>query len=606
MRLLLGRTALRINTRYITCSAIISVILIFTIFHSSGSETSRSYSFSLHPLDFQSETSSEVWTQRAHAVKDAFLHAYRGYEKHAFPHDELKPVSNGSIDNFNGWGVTIIDSLDTMVLMGLTDEIQRAIPIVERTDFSLKLVSSGPNGIISQDAYAPFFETVIRYLGGLLSAYALTQESIFLQKADELGTKLSPAFDTPSGLPAYAVSPTTGKFVLNSIGMLAEVGSCQLEYFYLAQLTGKKSYYDQAAKIMDTFSRVDLSKYGMLPVRMNMTSGKPLDSTKSRSVGAAADSAHEYLLKYYLLTARTNKPSLDMYMTTVDHILTNLLFITPNRQLLYVTDLVGLSETPTAVFEHLSCFLPGLLALGVNSLPPSAFAQRSPHPSLKHYNRSDLHMWAAAGLAESCWLMYADQPTGLGPESVSMADRAELTRAHLRDWNDAAKRRLWIKQLDLWRAKDGRNFPPGLGTKEPHVLRLEDLRHIDATTRRDYVVNQPEYLLRPETIESMYILWKVTGDSRWRERGWTVFEAIEKEAKTPSGYASLKTVDRSPAPLKDEMPSYFLAETLKYLYLMFLEEDPVPLDRWVFNTEAHPLPIIPLSRWEKDKFGIPA
>lgn len=115
---------------------------------------------------------------------------------------------------------------------------------------------------------------------------------------------------------------------------------------------------------------------------------------------------------------------------------------------------------------------------------------------------------------------------------------------------------------------------------------------------------------RSQTIESMFLMWKTTGDTRWRERAWDIFLALEREAKTGSGYAVVKTVTLSPPPLHDDMPrsvcfpyssvvsthnrvqlSFFLAETLKYLYLMFSEDDLVPLDKWVFNTEAHPFPI---------------
>ena len=59
-----------------------------------------------------------------------------------------------------------------------------------------------------------------------------------------------------------------------------------------------------------------------------------------------------------------------------------------------------------------------------------------------------------------------------------------------------------------------------------------------------------------QTIESMYVLWKVTGNSKWRERGWEIFKSLEREAKLGSGYASLRSVQTSPASLKDEMPRY--------------------------------------------------
>lgn len=119
------------------------------------------------------------------------------------------------------------DSLDTMLLMGLYDDFARALPIIQEADFSMSHVrlpvyvgrilcrvltfQTQKNGPVKQgrrptEVYAPFFETVIRYLGGLLSAYALSKEAILLQKADDLGRILAPAFDTPSNLPKYSVN----------------------------------------------------------------------------------------------------------------------------------------------------------------------------------------------------------------------------------------------------------------------------------------------------------------------------------------------------------------------------------------------------------------
>lgn len=98
------------------------------------------------------------------------------------------------------------DSLDTMLLMGLHEEFARALPYIKETNFTLQRPEGAPEGV---PVYAPFFETVIRYLGGLLSSYALSNEPLLLQRADELGTKLSPVFNTTSGLPTYSVNTDT-------------------------------------------------------------------------------------------------------------------------------------------------------------------------------------------------------------------------------------------------------------------------------------------------------------------------------------------------------------------------------------------------------------
>ena len=120
------------------------------------------------------------------------------------------------------------------------------------------------------------------------------------------------------------------------------------------------------------------------------------------------------------------------------------------------------------------------------------------------------------------------------------------------------------------------------------------------------MVHDRRYLLRPETIESLYVLWRVTGDEKWRERGYEIFTAIEKVAKTKYGYASVGDVGMEKPTLIDEMPSYFLAETLKYLYILFEEDTSklLPLEKWIFNTEAHPLPAFNWTVGEKEEWKI--
>jgi hypothetical protein len=112
----------------------------------------------------------------------------------------------------------------------------------------------------------------------------------------------------------------------------------------------------------------------------------------------------------------------------------------------------------------------------------------------------------------------------------------------------------------------------------------------------------PHYLLRPETVESFFVLYHLTGDPVYREWGWEVFQAIERYCRTQAGYGSIRDVRRTNimAP-DDKMESFFLAETLKYLYLLFDPETPIDmLHKHVFNTEAHPLRIFP----EMDADGV--
>jgi hypothetical protein len=99
----------------------------------------------------------------------------------------------------------------------------------------------------------------------------------------------------------------------------------------------------------------------------------------------------------------------------------------------------------------------------------------------------------------------------------------------------------------------------------------------------------PFYILRPEVVEAFYYLSTLTGDPIYREWGWEVWQSIEKYCKTKYGYGSLKHVDKPDMPPEDRMESFFLAETMKYLYLLFDPDSEIDiLNKHVFNTEAHP------------------
>lgn len=210
----------------------------------------------------------------------------------------------------------------------------------------------------------------------------------------------------------------------------------------------------------------------------------------------------------------------------------NLLYLSPTRNLLYVTDVYMIPDagaTPSRRFEHLSCFLPGLLALGAHTLPEHAMP---PHVR-------ELHMWAASGLAYSCWLMYADQPTGLGPEEVTFLSAYEVeaarvaaaaaeeaarpvttteeaapltttegvenmevgaggpgpgshrtTRPVMRvnqtEWDEHLR---WSNALTQWRESGAAGTPPGLALAPPVPV---------GSPARDYRANNQAFLLRPE------------------------------------------------------------------------------------------------------------
>jgi len=199
------------------------------------------------------------------------------------------------------------------------------------------------------------------------------------------------------------------------------------------------------------------------------------------------------------------------------------------------------------------------------------------------------HQWAASGLAYTCYISYVDQTSGLGPDVLLMQKG--------RKWVDA------LKEWDLAQ-KNGTEgvspLPPGLGEPKREQTTVREQK----IAKRDYSNLSRGYMLRPETVESLFYLWKTTGDERWRERGWEIFLAIEERCKTEFGYANVASVDDAPFRNDNDMPSWFLAETLKYFYLLFDDTTPILLDKWVFNTEAHPLPVFNWTSWEKQLYGI--
>ncbi|TVY33796.1 Endoplasmic reticulum mannosyl-oligosaccharide 1,2-alpha-mannosidase [Lachnellula occidentalis] len=201
--------------------------------------------------DFHDETSDMKRNreQRQAMVKEEFKKAWGGYKKLAWLHDELSPVSGKFRDPFCGWAATLVDTLDTLWIMGLEEEFEEAAKAVDLIDFT-----TSPRGDI------PMFETTIRYLGGLLAAYDVSggRHKNLLDKAVELAEILMGAFDTPNRMPvlfyrwrpAFASQPHRASQRSN----LAELGSLSMEFTRLAQLTQDQRYYDAVARVTNALS----------------------------------------------------------------------------------------------------------------------------------------------------------------------------------------------------------------------------------------------------------------------------------------------------------------------------------------------------------------
>ena len=219
-------------------------------------------------------------------VKAEFLHAWNGYKKYAWGHDDLKPLSKTHHDWYpQPLLMTPLDSLDTMIIMGLKDEAAATQKyILENLSFD-------------KDIEVQNFEITIRLLGGLLTNYQLTGDKRFLNLAEDLGNRLLPVFNSPTGMPYRYVNLKTGK-TRNAVSNPAETGTLLIEFGTLSKFTGKPIYYDKAKRaLVETYNR--RSKIGLVGEWINVETGE-WTNTDSH-ISGAIDSYYEYLLKCWLL-----------------------------------------------------------------------------------------------------------------------------------------------------------------------------------------------------------------------------------------------------------------------------------------------------------------
>lgn len=219
-------------------------------------------------------------------VKSEFLHAWNDYKKYAWGHDDLKPLSK----TYKDWyGETLlmtpVDSLDTLYLLGFKKE----------GDTTRKYITK--NLSFDKDIYVQNFEITIRLLGGLLSSYQMTGDKKLLALADDLGTRLLPVFDSPTGIPYRYVNLKTGK-VKGEVSNPAETGTLLIEFGTLAKLTKKPVFYDKAKRaLVETYNR--RSPIGLVGTNINVETGKWTNT--GSHISAEIDSYYEYLLKCAIL-----------------------------------------------------------------------------------------------------------------------------------------------------------------------------------------------------------------------------------------------------------------------------------------------------------------
>jgi len=411
-------------------------------------------------------------------AREELRHAWAGYERYAWGHDELKPVSRTAHDWYgDSLLMTPVDALDTLLLVGLQAEAARAKGLIlEKLSFD-------------RDVSVKNFEITIRLLGGLLSAHQATGDPRLLALAEDLGRRLLPAFASPTGMPYMFVNLKTGT-TTGARSNPAEIGTLLLEFGTLSKLTGKPVYYEKAKRaLVALYER--RSPIGLVGEEIDVETGKWL--SPASHVGGGIDSYYEYLLKAARLFGDADCER--MWAESLRALNARLADEAPSG-LWYGQVDMNTGRRTAWEFGALHAFLPGVLVLGGD---------------VAHARR----------LQDSC--------------------------------------------LSIWKLR-------GI---EPELLDYRTMR-----------ILSPEYPLRPEIVESAFYLHRFTKDPKYLEMGRTFFDAIRAQCRTEAGYTVLKSVDSGEK--GDLMPSYFLAETLKYFYLLFSEE-PWDFDRAVFNTEAHPL-----------------
>ncbi|KAJ3077486.1 Mannosyl-oligosaccharide 1,2-alpha-mannosidase IB, partial [Quaeritorhiza haematococci] len=379
--------------------------------------------------------------ERREHVKKMIQFAWTSYESHASGYDELKPITKKGENWYHHYSLlsTPVDSLDTLFLAGLHDEYERCKEIV------LKRLN------LSVPIRANVFETTIRVLGGLESAYELEGDWRFIEKAVELADRLLPAFDTPTGIPVNYVNLKSGDITAGFVANLAEAGTLALEFQYLSDVTGDPKYAEAALFAMDQLWSQERHIKGLLSIDVNVQGLK--SSSESYGIAAGADSYYEYLLKLWL---STHEPRYrDMYIETARAMTTYLLQTSKNGAYVYIPDTRRSDYNNNNnwyrgdTFHHLSCFAGGMFGLGALSL---------------RYREWTHHLDVARRITETCYLTYHNnKKTGLGMESAV---------------GETLESKGW----------------------------------------------QNGYLLRPETVESIFYMWRFTHDPMYREWGWEIVQ----------------------------------------------------------------------------------
>jgi mannosidase alpha-like ER degradation enhancer 2 len=283
--------------------------------------------------------------QLAARVRTEFLHAWNNYERYAWGHDALRPLSRTAHDWYGqSLLMTPVDALDTLILMHLDAEAARARSLIVN------------NLSFDRDIYVKNFEVTIRLLGGLLSSYQLTGDKRLLNLAEDLGKRLLPVFNSPTGLPYVYVNLRTGQ-TRDAVTNPAETGTLLLEFGILSKLTSRPVFYEKAKRaLVETFKR--RSPLGLVGEGINVETGAWTNTDSHISGGI--DSYYEYLWKCWRLFG--DKDCRDMWNASIPAVNKYLADETGGELWYGHADMQTGKRTKTT-YGALDAFFPGLLAV---------------------------------------------------------------------------------------------------------------------------------------------------------------------------------------------------------------------------------------------------
>jgi mannosyl-oligosaccharide alpha-1,2-mannosidase len=501
-----------------------------------------------HTFGIELPADKTLRLERQASVKKSFQKCFASYKERAWMKDELSPISGGSRDAFGGWAATLVDALDTLHIMGMQDELRDAISAVATIDFST-----------STESTVNVFETTIRYLGGFIAAFDLTGDAVLLKKAVEVGEMLLVAFDTPNHMPWCRwewEKAAQGQAQEASAGTLvSELGSLTVEFTRLSQITQDMRWYDAVARITNLFAEQQDTTHlpGMWPVSINARD-MILNEDTWFTLGGMSDSLYEYFPKAYALLGGEESIYRKLYDGSMSASIRHLFFrpMVPNDDDILISGNVRADSSQITLDpqgQHLGCFAGGMLALGG-----------------RLFNHPD-HVSIGRKITEGCIWAYNASPLGVMPETFHLVpcESADNCQWDNRKWEDAVMKKHDAKD-DVEALKIQHRLVPGF---------------TDIGDRR--------YILRPEAIESVFILYRITGDRAFQDAAWKMWTTISNLTETEFANAAMDDVTITGQPqLSDRMESFWMAETLKYFYLIFSEPELISLDDYILNTEAHP------------------